>query len=87
MKNMKKNAQSLIEYGLILALVAVIAVTVLGKFGKTLSDTADKTNTSVSKASDYATQAYCEGINCGYDEDKGVCDCTETPTKKAPSDS
>lgn len=74
MKNTKKKAQSLIEYGLILALVAVIAVTILGKFGKTMTDTADKTNTAVSNASDNASLNYCTSIKCtGYDKTTGLC--------------
>lgn len=71
---MKRNAQSLIEYGLILALVAVIAVTILGKFGKTMTDSADRTNTTVSAASNNASLKYCTDIQCtGYDAAKGQC--------------
>jgi len=74
MKNIKKSAQSLIEYGLILALVAVIAVTVLGKFGKTLTNVGDKTNTAVSSASDNATDSYCKSIgSTGVDTTTGLC--------------
>lgn len=70
--SMKKKAQSLIEYGLILALVAVIAVTVLGKFGKTMTESADKTNKSVENASTNAAKAYCDSIG-GTLDDKGLC--------------
>lgn len=73
MRSMEKKAQSLIEYGLILALVAVVAVTILGKFGKTMTDTADKTNTAVSKASDNASANYCTQIGSTYDATSGLC--------------
>lgn len=70
-----KKAQSLIEYGLILALVAVIAVTVLSKFGSTITDVGNRTNTSVSSASNNATDNYCKSINggAGVDPTTGLC--------------
>lgn len=67
MKCMKKSAQSLIEYGLILALVAVIAVTILGKFGKTLTGVANNTETSVNTVSSNAMINYCTSIKLKYD--------------------
>lgn len=63
MKDMKKKAQSLIEYGLILALVAVIAVTVLSKFGGTITNVGERTDTAVSSASSNAMEAYCQGLS------------------------
>ena len=71
MKNMRKRAQSLIEYGLILALVAVIAVVILGKFGKTLTQVGNNTNNSVSAASANATANYCTSI--GMELKDGTC--------------
>lgn len=74
MKSSKKSAQSLIEYGLILALVAVVAVTVLGKFGKTMTNMADTTNSSVSNAANNASDSYCKSIKCtGVDKTTGLC--------------
>lgn len=71
---MKKNAQSLIEYGLILALVAVIAVTVLSKFGGTITDVGNRTNTAVSSASSNAMDNYCKSIGkTGIDNTTGLC--------------
>ncbi|MFA7657961.1 MAG: hypothetical protein WCY19_00845 [Candidatus Gastranaerophilaceae bacterium] len=64
MKKIKKNAQSLIEYGLILALVAVIAVVVLGKFGKTITGVGNNTSNSVNQVSGNAMINYCTSINC-----------------------
>lgn len=72
MGNTKKSAQSLIEYGLILALVAVIAVTVLSKFGKTITDVGGRTDTAVSSASTNATGAYCTSIGSTVGAD-GLC--------------
>lgn len=74
MKNMRKNAQSLIEYGLILALVAVIAVTVLSKFGGTITNVGNRTDTAVSSASEHAMETYCTSIKKTYNEQTGLCD-------------
>lgn len=73
MNSMKKEAQSLIEYGLILALVAVIAVTVLSKFGGTITKVGDKTDTAVSSASDNAMSSYCTSIGKTYNTTSGLC--------------
>jgi len=62
MKNIKKSAQSLIEYGLILALVAVIAITVLSKFGKSINNTGDKASNTLNQTSDKAANDYCKDI-------------------------
>ena len=69
----KKQAQSLIEYGLILALVAVIAVTVLSKFGKTMSEVGNNTSNGVSNASNNATTSYCDSIGQTWDPESGSC--------------
>ena len=61
MKSIKKSAQSLIEYGLILALVAVTAVAVLGKLGATVGKTGDNANSAVSTASTNAMNTMCAG--------------------------
>lgn len=79
MKDMKKKAQSLIEYGLILALVAVIAVTVLGKFGGTITNVGENTNTAVNNASKNSMEAYCTSIKCTYNAEKGLCSCPPPP--------
>jgi len=61
MRNLKKSAQSLIEYGLILALVAVVAITVLKKFGNTMTNVGTQTNSTVNTASEQAAKNACEG--------------------------
>ena len=68
MKNTKKKAQSLIEYGLILALVAVVAVTILSKFGKTMTSVAEKTNTDVTNVSNNALTTYCASLATSIDQ-------------------
>lgn len=70
---MKRQAQSLIEYGLILALVAVVAVTILGKFGKTMNDMGERTNTTVSNVSNNASNNYCTSIGCTGGFVNGQC--------------
>lgn len=73
MKNTKKEAQSLIEYGLILALVAVVAVTILGKFSSSINQVGNKANTAVSASADNALTKYCKDIGQTYDEASGQC--------------
>lgn len=60
---MKKQAQSLIEYGLILALVAVVAVVILGKFSSSINNVGNKASSAVTAAGDNATNNYCKSIN------------------------
>jgi len=75
-KNSKKKAQSLIEYGLILALVALIALTVLSKFGKSITDVGDRANNAISTAGDKALDNYCKSIDASkptYDTSNGSC--------------
>lgn len=60
---MKKQAQSLIEYGLILALVAVVAVVILGKFSSSINNVGNRASSAVTAAGDHATNNYCQSIN------------------------
>lgn len=73
MANMKKKAQSLIEYGLILALVAVVAVVILGKFSGSINKVGDQANTAVSGAGDSALGSYCTSIGKAYNASTGKC--------------
>lgn len=79
MKIMKKNAQSLIEYGLILALVAVVAVTILGKFSASITKVGSQANTAVGSAGTNAMDGYCRSIGSTYVEASGTCQGTSTP--------
>jgi len=74
MKCMKKSAQSLIEYGLILALVAVIAITVLSKFGKAIDKTANSSSTTVNDASNNSSKNYCSGLGMHYEAANARCE-------------
>lgn len=70
---MKKNAQSLIEYGLILALVAVVAVTILGKFSSSINTVGNQANTAISNSGTNAMTKYCTSIGSTYDAASGQC--------------
>lgn len=76
MKSMKKQAQSLIEYGLILALVAVVAVTILGKFSTSINKVGDQANTAVSGSGDNALSSYCSSLTPKktYNSTTGKCE-------------
>ena len=78
MKSNKKLAQSLVEYGLILALVAVVAVGALQLLGKKVHDAAVKTGTSIDMQTDNAPENYCTAIGCIWSNPgsaEGECDC------------
>lgn len=49
-KSSKKKAQSLVEYGLILALVSVVAITVLQTMGSKIKDTVGAVNNQLDNA-------------------------------------
>ncbi|MEI7473406.1 MAG: Flp family type IVb pilin [bacterium] len=46
-----KKGQSLVEYGLILALVSVVAITVLNTMGTQIKNTVTKVNTEIDNVS------------------------------------
>lgn len=71
MKNIKKNAQSLIEYGLILALIAVIAITVLSKFSSSINKTS-QSDSDINGGTE-ALINYCKSINKVFDPNSGTC--------------
>jgi len=52
----KTRAQSLVEYGLILALVSVVAIAVLGIMGTKIKDTVGNINDRLEEASNTSTQ-------------------------------
>lgn len=57
--NTKKIAQSIVEYGLIMAVMVAAAVTVLNKFGKNVSSVGTRSNNEVNSTS---IQEYCNSI-------------------------
>ena len=70
MRSMEKKAQSLIEYGLILALVAVVAVTILGKFSSSINKVGSQANSAMSGAGTNAICNYCKSLDAA---DQGAC--------------
>lgn len=73
MKNMKKHAQSLIEYGLILALVAVVAVTILGRFSNSINNVGTHSNDAINAAGNNSVSNYCTSIGQTYSAATGGC--------------
>lgn len=69
---MRKEAQSLIEYALILVLITIISLQVLGKFGISISKVGNKANAEVNNTD--SIDSYCKKIGCnGYDPGSGTC--------------
>ena len=80
MKNLKKKAQSLIEYGLILALVAIVALTILTKFSASTNKVGNNADAGINGAADNAQNNFCKSAGVGYTYNKttGVCDAPTT---------
>lgn len=76
MENFKCKAQSLIEYGLILGLVVIIALTVLSKFGKSLSNLEVAPKETVQTVGNTAQNSYCHSIKSGSTFDINTGECT-----------
>ena len=77
MKFMKKsNAQSLVEYALIFALVTVIAITALQFLGQRVNTAVTGVGDDVEKTTQDAAKTYCEGLGSGYswNESTGKCE-------------
>lgn len=70
----KKTAQSLIEYGLILALVSIIAIGVLQLMGKQVNKVGENAANTMNQVTENSLDSYCESIGQGkYDPNKGGC--------------
>lgn len=67
----RRKAQSLVEYGLILALVAVIAIAALNVLGKKVNNAATTAGQTVEQSSSNAASSYCTSI--GGTLTNGVC--------------
>ena len=79
-KKAAKKGQSLVEYGLILALVAVMAIAALQFMGTKINAAATNSGNQVEKASANSGEAYCKSISKDYDSTTGLCkDTTTTP--------
>jgi len=74
MKLTKKSAQTLIEYALILTLIAAISITVLGRFGKSVSKTGNAVSGAYNSTGASGAVDYCKALgNSGYDSDAKTC--------------
>ena len=76
MKSIKKKAQSLVEYGLILALVAIVAIAALQVLGKHVNEAAVKSGENIENTGKNAAKTYCEttlGSDYTWDEANNVC--------------
>lgn len=73
-----RKAQSLIEYGLILALVAVIAVAATQLLGKKVStavkNTGDKVEVTSTAMSEISDQSCIDMGKTKYNATKGICE-------------
>ena len=75
MKNSRKQAQSLIEYGLILALVAIVALTTMAKLGDSVKKTGTNVGNQLDTSSTNAMKNYCESLTPAgtYSATTGQC--------------
>ncbi len=62
-KKKKTRGQSLVEYGLILALVSVVAITVLQTMGKQIKTTVNQVSNQLKQANEIS-QRCAEGTDC-----------------------
>lgn len=67
----KKKAQSLIEYALILAMVAVVAIAALQLLGNNIGATLRSAADTVGEGAENAGKNACEAMNTGSDDDGG----------------
>lgn len=75
-KARKRNArkgQSLVEYGLILALVSVVAIAALQLMGDRINTAVKSAGDQVQNASANAGETYCTNIGGTWSTDDGTC--------------
>ena len=69
---MKKKAQSILEYAIILGVIAVVSVQILGKFGSPLAKIGNRANAEINNTN--SPDSYCKKIGCsGFDAGNGKC--------------
>lgn len=78
--NSKKKAQSLIEYALILAMVAVVAIAALQLLGNNIGSTLTNAADTVGKGSESAGQNACTAMGSGFQWDSTNKSCKYNPT-------
>ncbi len=69
-----KKAQSLVEYGLILALVSVVAIAALQLMGGKINTAAETAGNQLENASDNAAASYCTSIGKTINTTTGICE-------------
>lgn len=69
----KSKAQTILEYGLIITVLAFTIVFVLNKFGTTTSKIGNFSNNAVSVDNDNAVTWYCQKVHKNYDQGTGAC--------------
>lgn len=62
----KKQAQSLIEYALIMALVALVAVIAMNKFSNPINNVGKQATSAVNNSGDTTLKDYCKSVNKSY---------------------
>lgn len=68
---MKKVSQSVMEYALMLGLIAVISVTVMSKFGHSITSVGNRTDSVVNSTT--SRNDYCSRIGKTLDPTTGLC--------------
>lgn len=70
---MRKKAQSILEYALIIAVIALASGQVLNKFGLNITKVGNRANAEVNN-NGVSPDAYCKKIGCsGYNPGSGNC--------------
>ncbi len=72
----KKKAQSLIEYALILAMVAVVAIAALQLLGNNIGTTLRNAADTVGKGAENAGKDACEAMGQGFEWKTDTKTCT-----------
>ncbi len=69
----KKKAQSLIEYALILAMVAVVAIAALQLLGKNIAKTLTNASNIVDQGAETAGESACRAMGEGFTWQNNKC--------------
>ena len=78
LKVTKKKAQSLIEYALILAMVAVVAIAALQLLGQNVGNALRGAGDVVGEGSDKAGENACKAMGDGFEWDEATHMCNFT---------
>lgn len=87
MKSIKKKAQSLIEYALILAMVAVVAIAALQLLGNNIGTTLRNAADTVGKGAENAGKDACKAMGSEFDWNEDTKTCTYKNQQQNAGDS